>query len=60
MTATQLESLKSDFLEWTGGFEPESHEDIARYIDTSMPFDYDKAEALKVLSAWMKEAATSR
>jgi len=31
MTTEQIESLKADFLEWTGGFEPEADGDIAAY-----------------------------
>jgi len=53
MTIAQIESLKADFLEWTGGFEPETDRDIATYISTSMPFDFDAAEATEVLQRWL-------
>jgi hypothetical protein len=52
MTAAQLDSLKADFLKWTGGFDPETDEDVAIYINTSMPFDLDVAEATEALRRW--------
>ena len=60
MTTDQLESLKADFLQWTGGFEPETVEDITTYIDTSMPFDLASDEAAKALREWMRQPTTLR
>lgn len=53
MTTDQLESLKADFLQWTGGFEPETDKDIAAYISTSMPFDLDEDDTRRALEQWM-------
>ena len=57
MTTEQIESLKADFLEWTGGFEPETDGDIAAYVSASMPFDFDAAEATEVLRRWRAGAS---
>ena len=57
MTTEQIESLKADFLEWTGGFEPETDGDIATYVGASMPFDFDAAEAAEVLRRWRAGAS---
>jgi hypothetical protein len=59
MSNLELQSLKSDFLEWTGGFEPETEDDIAAYVNTSMPLDLDPAEARDALREWMQAATTS-
>ena len=59
MTTAQLESLKADFLQWTGGFEPESDEDIATYTTVSMPYDFDEVEAGQALRHWMRDADSS-
>lgn len=47
--------LKADFLEWTGGFTPETDEQIATYIRSSMPLDIDDADAAQILQQWMRE-----
>jgi len=57
MSDSELQSLKADFLEWTGGFEPESEEDISTYVDASMPFAIDATEAIEALRAWMREVS---
>ncbi|MGD0461366.1 MAG: hypothetical protein ABSB74_02650 [Tepidisphaeraceae bacterium] len=59
MTATQLESLKSDFLEWSGGFEPECQDDIETYIASSMSADLDEGEAREALTHWMRDAQSA-
>ena len=59
MSDSELKLLKADFLEWTGGFEPETEEDIAAYVDTSMPFDLKPEEAREALRKWMRLTATS-
>ena len=52
-----IERLKGDFLEWTGGFEPETDEQITTYVATSMPFDLDPNEATGALQEWRKLAS---
>jgi hypothetical protein len=58
MTDTNTDALKADFLEWTGGFEPECVEDIDTYIAASMPFDIPADEARAALQQWMREAGS--
>ena len=57
INAKTIESLKADFLEWTGGFEPESDEQVATYVATSMPFDLDPDEATEALQGWRTVAS---
>jgi hypothetical protein len=45
--------LKADYHAWTGGFDPETDDDIAAYVATSMPFPIDPDEAREALRAWM-------
>jgi hypothetical protein len=54
MTSDQLIALKDDFLSWTGGFEPESSEQITAYAAYSMPYDLKENEAIKALLDWMQ------
>ena len=48
-------TLKEDFRNWSGGFSPESREQISVYIDYAMPCDGDASalEVQEVLSVWM-------
>jgi hypothetical protein len=59
MSDSELKLLKADFLEWTGGFEPETEDDIKVYVDTSMPFNLKPDEAREALREWMRLGATS-
>lgn len=58
MTTEQAEALRIDFLAWTGGFPPESREQITAYILTAMPYDIEDEGARMVLASW-REAAES-
>jgi len=55
MTSEQFDFLKADFLGWTGGFKPETSDDIATYVAMSMPFNLDAAEATESLRQWGRE-----
>jgi hypothetical protein len=57
MSAAQLQLLKADYLEWTGGFEPEADNDVETYIASSMPSDMDDDEVRKALTEWMHQTA---
>lgn len=46
--------LYRDFDSWTGGFRPETIEDIDTYISTSMPTDIDPQAAKRFLIRWME------
>jgi hypothetical protein len=54
----ELDALKQDYLEWTGGFSPETEEDIRTYVESSMPFDLDHNEATEALRLWMQAEAS--
>lgn len=47
--------LQADFLDWTGGFEPEDEEQIDMYIRIGMVTDIDPLIAGELLIAWMEE-----
>jgi len=53
MKQKAIESLKRDFSEWSGGFEPESSEQITVYIDYACPARADLGEVRLVLMDWM-------
>ena len=55
MTDTQRLNLTADFLEWTGGFSPETEAEIDVYITTSMPPGDDEREARDFLVRLMHQ-----
>lgn len=59
MDTATITSLKQDFADWSGGFPPDSTEQITVYIDYSLSAQIDPEEARQVLVEWMQhEAAT--
>lgn len=46
-------TIVEDFLEWSGGFEPEDDEQIETYLELSVSSDVDEARVRDVLRAWM-------
>ncbi|MDB5358172.1 MAG: hypothetical protein JWN24_4625 [Phycisphaerales bacterium] len=60
MTEKKFNALKADFLEWSGGFEPETDEDIDVYVAASMPFHIVDEDARISLRQWMNDSAESR
>lgn len=53
MTQEQIESLRQDFLEWSGGFEPESRHQITVYVEYARDSELDPEESQQVLTDWM-------
>lgn len=53
MDKDMAEAVKQDFLSWTGGFPPDSEEQIFAYVETSRPNEADYEEARQLLRAWM-------
>lgn len=53
MTKAQIESLKRDFLTWSGGFEPESIHQIVVYADYACPLKLSTEEVTDALINWM-------
>ena len=54
ITKQQIESLKRDFLEWSGGFEPDSEHQITVYVDYARDSRLDRAEVRELLEDWME------
>jgi hypothetical protein len=48
-------NIKADFMEWSGGFPPESPEQITVYIDYAIAIDADPDAERDLLLAWMEE-----
>jgi hypothetical protein len=44
MTADQLDKLKEDFLTWSGGWPPESEDQITVYVDYAMNTSLNESE----------------
>ena len=53
MTAQETESLKRHFLDWSGGFEPESLDQITVYVDYACSVLLNPEEAKRTLITWM-------
>jgi hypothetical protein len=53
MTEEQTEKVKRHFLEWSGGFEPETEYQIIVYVDYARLSDVDRDETLECLEGWM-------
>lgn len=58
MMQADFDALKADFLEWTGGFEPESDAHVEVYLSASMPLALDEEVARTALRSWMRRAAS--
>jgi hypothetical protein len=59
MTKEQIEELKRDFQEWSGGFEPDSECQIVMYADYARDSSLDRDEVVWTLQKWMGEQAES-
>jgi hypothetical protein len=53
MTPEQIENLKADFLAWSGGFPPESPEQIEVYVTHSADTNLVETEVRTILTEWM-------
>ena len=51
MSQEQIDQLIGDFTEWSGGFTPEECDawQITDYLNGTLPAQYDKAKATKIL-----------
>lgn len=54
------EEIKADFLEWSGGFEPDTPEQITVYVDYARHTDTDADYVRRVLTTWLDDQATPR
>ena len=55
MTTEQIKQLRDDFAARTGGVGPENGNEIAIYIESSLPDDLNAEEAVDELLKWMRE-----
>lgn len=56
LTPEQLAALKADYLTWSGGFEPETPEDVSTYADATMDVNLNRDDAVAALTEWMSIA----
>jgi hypothetical protein len=59
MTKLQIENVKRHFLEWSGGFEPESAHQIIVYVDYARDSRLDREEVRHLLEDWMAAETSS-
>lgn len=52
-TATEI---KAHFERWSGGFPPDSDDQITVYIDYAREDDADAEDVRDILKTWMREA----
>ena len=45
--------IRRDYLEWSGGFPPETQEDVQLYVEVASSRDDDDADVIQVLNEWM-------
>jgi hypothetical protein len=55
MTTDQIKQLRDDFAAWTGGFGPESGNQIRIYIESRLGVEVDADAAIDELLRWMHE-----
>ena len=53
MDQQTAQAIQADFRAWSGGFPPESEQQIYVYVDVAAPGDTDGQEVRDVLRAWM-------
>jgi hypothetical protein len=52
-------AIRQDFLVWSGGFPPESDQQIWVYVEAARPVETDHEEVATFLMAWMREEASA-
>lgn len=55
MNETKRQELIEDFLQWSGGFPPESEHQITVYIDYALQADFHPNQARDALFHWMQD-----
>ena len=56
MRQSMIDDLKDDYLQWTGGFTPDTDNEISVYLESARPADTDPGEARSILRRWMNDA----
>jgi hypothetical protein len=59
METQVAEAVREDFLTWSGGFPPESDQQIWVYVEAARPGDTDAVEVTRLLLDWMAEEEQS-
>lgn len=57
MDTSVLDELKRDFAEWSGGFPPDSMDQIEVYMDYILPVYTDPIAAREALVDWWRQEA---
>ena len=52
-------AIRSDFEDWSGGFPPESEQQIFVYVTTASSNEWDDNLVLEILRAWMTKGELS-
>jgi len=52
-------AIRSDFEDWSGGFPPESDQQIFVYVTTASSKEWDDNIVLEILRTWMTGAELS-
>jgi hypothetical protein len=55
MNAQTARAVREDFLNWSGGFPPESGQHIWVYVEAARPIDTDAWEVSTLLHEWLAE-----
>ena len=54
MDQAEEQRIREDFITWSGGFPPESNEEIAMYVEVARPFDTAAGDVSRLLKQWMR------
>ena len=55
MDERTAKAIRADFLAWSGGFPPDSDDQITVYVDYAAHTDWDSNEVRRLLEDWMQE-----
>jgi hypothetical protein len=57
MSHALADVIRSDFLEWSGGFPPESTYEVYVYVELARPRHMNEDDVREFLLGWMNEGA---
>jgi hypothetical protein len=60
LTPDDVQRLRADFESWSGGFPPDSMDQIWSYAMSSRPADFEEEEAVAVLKGVLEENHSGR
>ncbi|MCL4207922.1 MAG: hypothetical protein KJ000_36005 [Pirellulaceae bacterium] len=53
------QAIRENFLVWSGGFPPQSSQEVWVYVETARPFDTDANAVTTLLFDWMDDDCQS-